>query len=171
MPLTRQYLSIPVICRMTGRIGFIEPYNGVEEDFETYCSRIEIYFLVNEIVDIKKFAAFFTLAGPKDFCLACDLLSPCKPEDSSFTVILDALKKHYNPKPIIYEHSKFYKCYQKLGEPVEDYTASLRALDHTCEFDSTLTEMLLDRFVMGLNNEKIQHTLLVEIDLTFDRAV
>ena len=31
--------------------------------------------------------------------------------------------------------------------------------------------MLRDRFVMGLNNEKIQQTLLAETDLTFDRAV
>ena len=31
--------------------------------------------------------------------------------------------------------------------------------------------MLRDRFVMGLNNEKIQQTLLAETNLTFDRAV
>ena len=50
---------------------------------------------------------------------------------------------------------KFYKRHQKLGEPVKDYIASLRALAHTCEFGLTLTEMLHNRFVMGLNNEKI----------------
>ena len=116
-----------------------------------------MYSLANEIVDDKKVAAFFTLTGPKVFCLTCDLLSPRKPEDSSFVVILDTLKQHYKPNPIlIYENFKFYKCHQKPGEPVKDYIASLRALAH--EFGSILTEMLHDRFVMGLDNKKIQET-------------
>ena len=46
---------------MVGKIGSIESYEA-EEDFEFYYSRIEMYFLTNEIVD-KKVAAFFTLAG------------------------------------------------------------------------------------------------------------
>ena len=58
-----------------------------------------------------------------------------------------------------------------MGEPVKDCVASLRALAHSCEFGSTLTEMLHDRFVMGLNNEKIQQILLAKTDLIFDIAV
>ena len=99
-------------------------------------------------------------------------MSPRKPENSSFSEILDTLKQQYKTKPIlIYERFKFYKRHQKSGEPVNDYIASLMVLAHTCEFGSTLTVMLRDRFVMGLNNEKIQQTLLAETDLTFDRAV
>ena len=95
-----------------------------------------------------------------------------KPEDFYFTVILDTLKQHYKPKLIlIYEQFKFYKCHQKSSEPVKDYFAPLRALALICEFGLSLTEMLCDRFVMELNNEKIQQTLLAETDLTFDRAV
>ena len=40
-----------------------------------------------------------------------------------------------------------------------------------CEFGATLPEMLRDRFVMGLANDKIQQVLLAETDLTFDKAV
>ena len=66
MPLAIQYLSVPVPCRMAGRIGSIEPYNEAEDYFESFCSRIEMYFIANEIVDKKKIA-FFTLARPKNF--------------------------------------------------------------------------------------------------------
>ena len=87
-----------------------------------------MYFLAN---DDKKVATFFTLTGPKVFCLARDLLYLRKAEESSCTVILDTLKQQYKQKPIlINEHSKFHKRHQKSGEPVKDYVASVRALVH-----------------------------------------
>ena len=87
---------------MSGSIGSIEPYSEAEEDFESYCSRIEMYFLANEINYDKKVAAFYTLAGPKVFCLARDLLFSRKPENSSFAEILDTLKQHYKSKLILF---------------------------------------------------------------------
>ena len=87
---------------MSGSIGSIEPYSEAEEDFESYCSRIEMYFLASKINDYKKVADFFTLAGPKVFCLARDLLSPRKPENSSFAEVLDTLKQHYKSKLILF---------------------------------------------------------------------
>ena len=59
MPLAIQYLSVPEIFSMTGRIGSFEPYNEAEEDFESYYSRIEMYLLANEIVDNKKVCCIF----------------------------------------------------------------------------------------------------------------
>ena len=60
---------------------------------------------------------------------------------------------------------------QKSGEPVVDYIVMLKALAHTCDFGTMLTDMLCDRFVMGLANETTQQLLLAEADLTFNRAV
>ena len=157
---------------MASKVGSIEPYNEAEEDFDSYVSRIKMYFVANEIDDAIKVAAFFSLAGPKVFGLARDLLFPQKPEESTFTVILDTLKGHYKPKAVlIYERYKFYSRAQKSGESVNDFVAALKALAHTCEFGATLSEMLRDRFVMGLCNDKVQQVLLAESDLTFDKAV
>ena len=52
-----------------------------------------------------------------------------------------------------------------------DYIAGLKALVHTCDFGTTLTDMLRDRFCMGLANETTQQLLLAEADLTFNKAV
>ena len=49
--------------------------------------------------------------------------------------------------------------------------AVLKVLAHTCNFTTALNDMLRDRFVMGLSNDKTQHALLAEADLTFTRAV
>ena len=157
---------------MSNKVGSIDPYNESVEDFDSYISRVKMYFIANDIDDSKKVAAFFTLAGPKIFGLARDLLSPNKPEESTLDVILDTLRKHYKPKPVlIYERYKFYSRAQKSGESMNDFVAALKALAHTCEFGATLLEMLRDRFVMGLYSDKIQQVLLAETDLTFEKAV
>ena len=72
---------------------------------------------------------------------------------------------------MIYECFKFHSRSQKLSESVSDSFAALKELAHTCEFGATLNNMLRDRFVTGLSNDKTQHTLLAEADLTFARAV
>ena len=50
------------------------------------------------------------------------------------------------------------------------YIAELRHLSEHCEFDSTLNEMLRDRLVCGVEEPKLQQRLLVEPDLSVDKA-
>ena len=157
---------------MSRTIGTIHAFNESEEEFESYCSRVDLYFVANDVKDEKKVASFLTLAGPKVYGLAKNLLSPKDPVSCSYGEIKDALKAHYKPKVIvIYERYKFYSRSQKSGESVADYIAGLKALAHTCDFGTTLTDMLRDRFVMGLANETTQQLLLAEADLTFNKAV
>ena len=153
-------------------ISTIGPFTTVEEDFETYCSRVELFFLANSIEDAKKVPAFLTLIGPKVFALSKSLLSPKEPAACKYGEIVEALKKHYKPKVIqIYERFKFYSRNKKSGESIADFVAGIKALAHTCNFGDQLTDMLRDRFVMGLSNEGTQHFLLAEPDLTFKHAV
>ena len=86
---------------MYSKVGSIDPYNESQEDFDSYISRVNMYFVANDIDDAKKVAAFFTLAGPKIFGLARDLLSPKKPEETTLAVILDTLCKHFKPKLVL----------------------------------------------------------------------
>ena len=48
-----------------------------------------------------------------------------------------------------------------------DFVGGLKALVHTCNFGNHLTNMLKDRFVIGLSNEGTQHFLLAEFDIKF----
>ena len=157
---------------MSRTIGTIHAFNESEEEFESYCSRVDLYFVAIDVKDEKKVASFLTLVGPKVYGLAKNLLSPKDPASCSYGEIKDALKAHYKPKvTVIYERNKFYSWSQKSGESVADYIAGLKALAHTCDFGTTLTDMLRDRFVMGLANETTQQLLLVEADLTLNKAV
>lgn len=52
-----------------------------------------------------------------------------------------------------------------------DYIVEVRRLAATCNFKELLEEALHDRFVCGINNEAVQHQLLMESELTLTKAV
>ena len=55
-------------------------------------------------------------------------------------------------------------------EGVADFVAELRQIAKHCDYQDKLDEMLRDRLVSGLRNERIQRRLLAEPDLTFKKA-
>ena len=158
---------------MTAAIfGHIGNFNEGEEDFESYKSRVDLYFVANDVDQTKQVPVFLTLIGAKMYTLTKNLLSPKEPKSATYKEITDALLKHFKPKRIvIYERYKFYSRNQKSTESISEYVAGIRALASTCEFKDNLNDMLRDRFVMGIANSQTQQYLLTESQLTFDRAV
>ena len=158
---------------MTAAIfGHIGNFNEGEEDFESYKSRVDLYFVANDVDQTKQVPVFLTLIGAKMYTLTKNLLSPKEPKSATYKEITDALLKHFKPKRIvIYERYKFYSRNQKSTESISEYVAGIRALASTCAFKDNLNDMLRDRFVMGIANSQTQQYLLTESELTFDRAV
>ena len=76
-------------------IAHFDPHIG---DFDTYCSKVDLYFLANNIKDAKVVPSFLTLIGPKTYGLVKNLLSPTDPANSTYDQIKTALKNHYKPK-------------------------------------------------------------------------
>ena len=157
---------------MSHYLGSIGEFKESEEDFETYLSRVKLYFEANDIDDKKQKSVFLTLLGPKVFGLAKTLCAPQTLDKCSLDDITKALTSHYTPKVIvIYERYKFYSRNQEQGETIKDFVAKLRELASTCKFKDSLDDMLRDRFVMGLCSAATQQNLLAESELTFDKAV
>ena len=85
--------------------------------------------------------------------------------------ITRVLKEHYNPAPLeIAESFRFSTRVRKEGESIADFTVALKKLSIHCNFGVYLNRALCDRFVCGLNHEKIQNRLLNTADLTFKLA-
>ena len=157
---------------MAALIGSIGEFEEDLEDFETYIARLEQFFKANKVESDLQAATFLTVMGRKCFHLLQDLLSPIKPSASSYSVLVDTLKKHYKPKKIIiFERFQFYSCAQKEGESIKQFVANLKSFAHTCDFGVFLKDMLRDRFVMGLQNPKTQKLLLTKDDLTIEEAI
>ena len=51
------------------------------------------------------------------------------------------------------------------------YVSELRKLSEFCEYGETLEDMLCDRLVCGLAERRVQQCLLVEGDLTLEKAL
>ena len=153
-------------------IGNIGVYNESEEDFESYCNRVELFFEANSVKSEKKVCTFLTVIGAKTFSLVKDLVAPKKPSECTYVELVDALRSHFRPQVvIIYERFKFYSRNQENNESVTNFVAAIKAKARTCEFGSNLEDMMRDRLVMGLRDQATQRALLTAKDLTFAQAV
>ena len=81
------------------------------------------------------------------------------------------LQAVHSPKPSeIVQTCKFNSRYRNPGESVSMFVSELRSLAEFCNYGAVLDDMVRDRLVCGINNASIQHRLLSEPDLTFEKA-
>ncbi len=100
------------------------------------------------------------------------MLCPEKPGDKTYNELVSVLKSHYNPKPSeIVQRFKFNSRTRKDGETVADYVAELKKLAQHCGYGASLPQMLWDRLVCGVKNDRMQRWLLSEVELTFEKAL
>ena len=92
-----------------------------------------------------------------------DLCAPQKPSEKNFKEIKYLLLKHFKSKHlVIVESYWFYYAKHEEGESISNFFVHLKHLSSTCKFGTFLKRALRDKFVCGLNNEKIQERLLSE---------
>jgi len=156
----------------TATLGQVEPFDPQVDDWVLYTERLEQFFVANGITDdAKKVAVLLTVIGGKAYALLRNLLAPTKPAGKSFETLVEVMKDHLKPKPlVIAERFKFHRRNQHEGETVAQYLAELRRLTQHCDFKDYLQEALRDRFVCGLRSEVIQRRLLTEENLTLQKA-
>ncbi|XP_049511265.1 uncharacterized protein K02A2.6-like [Dermacentor silvarum] len=140
-----------------------------------YVERIELYCAASKLTtDEDKRAVLLSCCGPETYSLIATLVKPSRPPNVDYQVIVDAVKKHANPKPSeLYARYVFSKRDQQEGEGVADYVTALRKLSDNCGFGGTkfpLEEMLCDRLVFGISDNVVQQRLLAEKNLTFETA-
>ena len=152
--------------------GSIETFDVNDGEFDEYVERLQQYFVANDITgDNKKVAVFVTVMGKDTYTILRNLLSPVKPNEKTFEDIVNVLRGHFKPTPlVIAERYKFYERKQTDGENVNAFIAELKKLSLHCEFGDFLDQALRDKLVCGIGNSKIRKRLLVEKDLTFSKA-
>ena len=65
---------------------------------------------------------------------------------------------------------RFNSRARQPGESVAAYIAELKRLSEHCSFGESLDDMLRDRFVCGIQDQRTQRRLLAETDLTLKKA-
>ena len=153
--------------------GKIEEFDADNERWNDYAERIDQYFYANDIEDEKKQTAIFmTAIGSKTYGLLKSLIAPEKATSKTFKQLHEVLLKHLDPAKIeIAERYKFYERKQGKGESLKKYIAELRKLAETCNFAGFLTQALRDKYVCGIQDTSIRKRLLVEDNLTLEKAL
>ncbi len=156
-----------------GTLGNIEGFDGSKDDWLQYVERLEHFFYANEITDAdKKQVVFLSVVGAATYKVLRNIVSPDKPGDKTYAVLVEVLSKHFKPAPSeIVERFKFHSRVRNPGESVATYLAELRSLSEFCNFGDMLEVMIRDCSVCGINDAAIQKHLLAESGLTYAKAV
>ena len=155
-----------------GTIGQLTEFDPEVDSVSAYVERVQFFLEANEVKREKYVAVLLSTIGAKTHAVLRNLFAPESLREKSFGELVAALKRHYEPKPlVIAERFKFHRRVQAPGESVSTFVAELRRLTIHCEFRAHLDEALRDRLVCGLSSEATQKRLLTEPDLTFAKAV
>ena len=156
----------------TTTIGQMQEFNPANETVTAYLERFQLFVTANGIEEAKLVPTLLTVVGSTHYSLIRGLVSPSLPKDKSFEELVEILKKHYDPEPIVIaERFHFYCRSQNAGESIAEYLANLRRLASRCKFRDFLDEALRDRLVCGMQSESTQKVLLSKADLTLEKAL
>ena len=152
--------------------GSIGEFDRTQEDWVSYCERLEQYFVANDVKNAdKQRAILLSVCGASTYQLIRNLVAPNKPTEKTFAEIVKLVKDHHTPPPpAAMQRYTFNKRIQKEGESIAEFVAELRKLSEHCEFDN-LEDMLRDRLMCGVRDKGVRKKLLGEASgLTFQKA-
>ena len=154
--------------------GTLNQFDLASEDWKSYVERAELYFTANEITgDEKQHAVFLSSCSDAAYRCIKDVLSPRSLTEVSFKDICALMTAHLQSQPSeIVQRFCFNTRFRLAHETIATYITQLKRLAETCKFGDTtrLHEMMRDRLVCGIANEKWQQKLLAEEYLTYEKA-
>lgn len=165
-------VEAPVVMATSVAIGSVKEFDSNKETWTNYVERLEFFYAANDIVDAnKKKSILLSTSGPTTYKIVRSLCSPDSPATKSYNEIKELMQNHMNPNPnVISERYKFNSRDRKPNESIAEYVAEIRRRTEFCNYGPSLSDMLRDRLVCGVNDRKIQLKLLGTVDLTFARA-
>ena len=153
--------------------GSVTVFEQSKEDWTSYVERLNFYFTANDVADDgKKRAILLSACGASTYKVIRSLVDADKLNSTVYTDIVALVKNHYDPKPSsIMQRHKFNTRTRKPDESIAEYVAALREIAEHCDYKDTLSDMLRDRLVCGVNNDAIQQKLMSQKDLTYAQAL
>lgn len=150
----------------------IENFTQGEMKWDRWIQRLEIGFSYYSIPEDKKVMCLLFHLSAKAFDSLCDFLNGAEPSALTYNELKQKLKTLFAPKAIeIAENFKFYNRKQLPNEDISVFTNALNSLSLQCNFGEFKTKALLNQFVVGVRDTRLQRRLLETADLTYDKAV
>ncbi|KRZ71887.1 Uncharacterized protein T10_19 [Trichinella papuae] len=118
------------------------------------------FLMVNGVPESKRAAVFFTVMGDEHFQLLTSLVIPKDPTTMSFDECVGVLTDHLQQATL-----------EGAEDTVKSFVAQRKWLSLNCAFDTHLPSALRDQFILGLHSDVMKRRLLLQPDLTFEKAV
>lgn len=158
--------------KMAKNVGNIACFDVEAGNWQTYCDRLDMYFLVNKVEDNLKLPTLISGIGDAAYELMVNLCSPKKPCDCDYKEVIKIMANYLQPKPsVVAERFKFRQCRQSNGQSVANFMAELKKASKYCDFGTTLDDNMRDQFVCGVNSDLVRQRLFAEESLSYNKAV
>ena len=82
-------------------VGKLEPFCADNEAISVYLERVELYFNANSVQQDKRVPVFLTMIGAENYAVLRNLLAPRKPSEQSLDVLMETMKRHFEPKKVV----------------------------------------------------------------------
>uniref|UniRef100_A0A8C5FT87 Tick transposon n=1 Tax=Gadus morhua TaxID=8049 RepID=A0A8C5FT87_GADMO len=93
-------------------------------------------------------------------------------QESTYKGVRDVFQSFFVVKKnVIYERAKFNMHIQREGELVDSFVTALYALAEHCSYGVLHDELIRDRLVVGLLDNRLSERMQLDADLTLDKAV
>ncbi len=151
------------------RHGSIGEFNAVV-DWTAYTQRLEQYTSQPTMSRTRQSAGLscsVCACGASTYKLIQSLVAPGKPTDWTFKELVELLKENFAPKPsVMVQRFRLNSRSRQQGESVAAFVAELQRLTEFCDFGGVLEDMLRDRLVCRIGDNRMQCRLLADaVDL------
>ena len=90
----------------------------------------------------------------------------------SYKTVKERFDTHFvQRRNIIFERAKFNSWKQEPGESVDDFITDLHCLARYCSYGNLHEEIVRDRIVVGIRDNKLSQKMQLEPDLTLKKAI
>lgn len=109
---------------MAGKIGEFDVASG---NWNSYCEKLEMFYLVNEVKTDLKVPTLISVVGERAYELMVTLCSPDKPSSKTLAQLIKLVSDHLQPKPsVLAERFRFRQCRQCVSDSVAKYVTELK---------------------------------------------
>ena len=153
--------------------GVMGPFDPSTENWISYEERFRLHLAANEVTsDEKKQAIFLTTCGTSTYNLLRSFAAAKKPPELRFRRARQARSWTLSPEAITGRPA--LQIVFALSPTLENLSPhslqNSRRLSEHCNFGDALQDMLRDRLVCGVHDQRTQRRLLAEPDLTLQKA-
>ena len=133
--------------------GKVGEFVSGKEDWKSYVERLRQYFAANNIENAgKQRAILISCSRAATYCLMKDVLAPRIPSEVPLEELVTAMTTHFQPPPS--EIMQRYRFNTRVRRPHETIAVYITQLAEYCNYGDTLPQMLRDRLVCGIAEER-----------------